>query len=257
MMETCADSVIRQNDKVCGITATSKGKQFEIYADLVIGADGRTSTTRQSDGLNIIEYGVPIDVLWFKISRNPSLDPAQSLGRINYGRLLIALERGEYWQIGYVCAKGSFDELRKQPIEKFHADITRMFPMMADRVHEIKSWEDVRLLSVQINRLVKWFDDGLLCIGDAAHAMSPAGGIGINLAIQDAVAAANILGDKLLKGTVSSGDLVKVQRHRELPTKRIQGLQVFLHKNMFSYLKGQKDEMHAPSWLKILLLCAH
>ena len=165
---------------------------MQIRADLVVGCDGRHSLIRNAAGLEVIEHGVPIDVLWFRISRKPG-DSAQVLGNVNYGKALILINRSDYFQAGLIIAKGSYDEIKARGIDAFRADIRQIAPYLGERVNELHDWEQIKILTVQINRLQRWYRPGLLCIGDAAHAMSPAGGVGINLAIQDAVAAANLL----------------------------------------------------------------
>jgi 2-polyprenyl-6-methoxyphenol hydroxylase-like FAD-dependent oxidoreductase len=179
----------------------------------------------------VIERGVPIDVLWFRISRTTN-DPEQLLGNFNYGRALVLINRGDYFQAGLLIRKGSFDEMKAQGLESFREIIRRIAPYLGDRVEELKDWGKINLLSVQINRLRRWHRPGLLCIGDAAHAMSPAGGVGINLAIQDAVAAANLLANPLLEGGVTESNLALVQQRREFPTVLTQQVQAFAHSQL-------------------------
>src|SRR5580692_2332638 len=172
----------------------------------VVARNGRHSVTRQAADLEVIEHGVPIDVLWFRISRRPG-DPAQVLGNVNYGKALILINRSAYFQAGLIIAKGSYDEIKARGIDALRADIRKMAPYLGERVNELHDWEQIKILTVQINRLPRWYRSGLLCIGDAAHAMSPAGGVGINLAIQDAVATANILTKPLQERRVSMAAL--------------------------------------------------
>src|SRR5204863_9152542 len=172
---------------VCGHTPESP---FEMRADLVVGADGRHSVVRERAELKIVNLGAPINVLWMRLSKRPT-DPRQTLGRINYGRMFVTLDRGDYWQCAFVIRKGGFDAVRERGIDSFRQEIIRIAPFFADRVAELRDWEDVRLLTVMVDRLERWWRPGLLCIGDSAHAMSPIRGVGLNLAIQDAVAAAN------------------------------------------------------------------
>ena len=190
--------------------ATTSQGPLEVRARLTVGADGRHSTVRERAGLEVQDQGAPIDVLWMRLSRSPT-DPDQPLGRFDRGKVFVMLFRGEYWQCGYVIPKGGIDELRRKGIESFRQDITEIAPFMQDRVGELKDWDDVKLLTVTVDRLKTWHRPGLLCIGDSAHAMSPIGGVGINLAIQDAVATANILAAPLQKGLPTSDDL---QRYR-------------------------------------------
>src|SRR6266446_4420070 len=200
----------------------------EVRADLVIGADGRHSTTHTRAGFKLHEFGVPIDALWMRISKKPD-DPEQSLGFFQHGKLLVLLDRTDYWQCGFVIPKGGFDEIKARGLPEFQNDIATFAAFLRDRVPELNDWSKIKLLTVQINRLRDWCREGLLCIGDSAHAMSPAGGVGINLAIQDAVATANLLAEKLRSGPVTVDDLRKVQARREWPTRLIQRVQVFIH----------------------------
>jgi 2-polyprenyl-6-methoxyphenol hydroxylase-like FAD-dependent oxidoreductase len=197
----------------------------------VIGADGRHSRVRSVAKLEVIESGVPIDVLWMRISKRAD-DPAQSLGFLRGGKLQVLLDRGDYWQCGHIIPKGKFEILKERGLEKFHDDVADMSPFLKDRLGELDDWSKIKLLTVQINRLRRWCREGLLCIGDAAHAMSPAGGVGINLAIQDAVATANLLGDTLRSGSVPESQLRSVQQRREWPTRMIQSMQVFIHRRI-------------------------
>src|SRR4029077_19877818 len=209
---------------------TSRG-ELEIRADLIIGADGRHSIIQARAGLERQEFGVPIDVLWMQISKKPD-DPQQALGFFQAGKLLVLLDRGDYWQCGFVIPKGGFDEIKKLGLGQFQNDIVSFAGFLRDRVAELDDWSKIKLLTVQINRLRDWCRDGLLCIGDAAHAMSPAGGVGINLAIQDAVATANLLAEKLRDGPVPVEELRKVQQRREWPARVIQRIEVFVHRHV-------------------------
>ena len=220
--------LIHDGDRVCGVEAQTPEGPVQIRADLVVGCDGRHSTTRKAAQLEVLEYGVPIDVLWFRISRQ-SNDPHQLLGNINYGSVLILINRGDYFQAGLLIRKSSFEEVQGRGLSTFRQMIRQIAPYLGNRVDELQDWEQVKLLSVQINRLRQWYQPGLLCIGDAAHAMSPAGGVGINLAIQDAVATANLLADPLRERRVTESLLAQVQQRREFPTRITQRLQVLAH----------------------------
>jgi len=223
--------LIEEGERIVGVKAVTPEGELEVRADLVVAADGRFSVVRDCAKLQIIDRGVPIDVLWLRLSRQPSDMPA-SLGHLRGGRMMVMIDRGEYWQCGIIIAKGGLSDIQQQGLEAFHNYIAGIVPFLADRVGEISDWDKVKLLTVQINRLQQWFRPGLLCIGDAAHAMSPAGGVGVNFAIQDAVATANCLAAKLRDGQVQVNDLRQVQRRRELPTRLIQALQTFIHQHV-------------------------
>ena len=248
MQHGCVD-LIRGEDKIHGVEVHAPDGSVQIRADLVIGCDGRHSTTRKAAGLEVIERGVPIDVLWFHLSRQ-GYDPEQLLGNINYGRVLILINRGDYFQAGLVIRKGSFEEIKNEGIERFRQTIRRTAPYLGDRVEELKDWEQIKLLTVQVNRLRQWYRPGLLCIGDAAHAMSPAGGVGINLAIQDAVATAYLLADPLREGRITEWWLAQVQRRREFPTRVTQEIQVLAHKG-FQKIFENPGPATAPWQLKL------
>ncbi len=228
MRHECVE-LIRDGARISGVLARTPDGPVQIRADLVVGCDGRHSTTRQAAGLEVIEYGVPIDVVWFRLSRH-SDDPEQLLGNINYGRALILINRGDYFQAGLLIRKGSFEQVQNDGLDRFRQIIRQIAPYLGDRVDELKDWGQIKLLTVQVNRLRQWYRPGLLCIGDAAHAMSPAGGVGINLAIQDAVATANLLADPLREGRITEWWLSQVQQRREFPTRVTQEVQVFAHK---------------------------
>jgi 2-polyprenyl-6-methoxyphenol hydroxylase-like FAD-dependent oxidoreductase len=244
-----AVDLIDEGGRIRGVLAkTPKGKA-EIRADLVIGCDGRSSRTREAAHFTVQEFGVPIDVLWFRVSRT-SGDPEQVLGNLNYGKALILINRGDYFQSGLIIPKGSFDEIQRAGLDEFRNSVRRIAPYLGDRVDELRDWEQIKLLSVQINRLRQWHRPGLLCIGDAAHAMSPAGGVGINLAIQDAVATANLLADALREGRVTEGLLAAVQQRREFPTRATQFGQVNAHKALQTIFRNP-GPAKAPWQLKV------
>jgi len=230
-MENQAVGLLGDNDRVTGVRVRTPEGATEIRSDLVIGCDGRHSTTRAVAHFEVIETGVPIDVLWFHLPRSGN-DPENLLGNFNYGSALVLIPRGDYYQAGLLIRKGSFDELKRQGLPAFREKIRRISPSLGDRVNQLQDWDDIKLLTVQINRLRRWHRPGLLCIGDAAHAMSPAGGIGINLAIQDAIAAANILTRPLLQRDLRESDLARVQKRREFPARATQAAQVFAHKQL-------------------------
>jgi 2-polyprenyl-6-methoxyphenol hydroxylase-like FAD-dependent oxidoreductase len=227
--------------RVTSVRAKTPRGEVEIRADLIIGADGRHSIIQACAGLVRQDFGVPIDVLWMRISRKQD-DPRQSLGFFQQGKLLVLLDRGDYWQCGFVIPKGGFDDIKARGLQQLQNDIVSFAGFVRGRVAELDDWSKIKLLTVQINRLRDWCRDGLLCIGDSAHAMSPAGGVGINLAIQDAVATANLLGEKLRAGPVSVDDLRKVQARREWPTRLIQAMQIFIHRRVVTGRTSDRKE---------------
>ena len=244
-----AYDLLWDGDRVTGVLArTAVGATVEIRTELVVGCDGRHSTIRQAARLEMREYGVPIDVLWFRISRRPG-DPSDVLGSINYGKALILINRNDYFQAGMIVRKGSFDEIRRRGIEAFRTDIRQLAPYLSDRVADLQDWDQVQLLTVQLNRLRQWHRPGLLCIGDAAHAMSPAGGVGINLAVQDAVAAANVLTHSTRYRFGDDAELEAIQRRRELPARVTQAVQVGLHK-VFARVFDHPGPLQAPWQLR-------
>jgi len=229
--------------RVTGVRAKAPRGDLEIHADLVIGADGRHSIIQTCAGLERQEFGVAIDVLWMRISKREG-DPQQTLGFFQGGTLLVLLDRGDYWQCGFVIPKDHFDYIKTRGLQQLQNNIVSFAGFLRDRIAELDDWSRIRLLTVQINRLRDWCRDGLLCIGDSAHAMSPAGGVGINLAIQDAVATANLLAGKLRTGPVSVDDLRNVQARREWPTRLIQAMQVFIHRRVVTgQTSGRKDSL--------------
>src|SRR5579864_373991 len=230
-MRTEVTGIIEENARVIGVAATTPRGPLEVRADLIIAADGRHSLVREKAGLAVDDLGAPMDVLWLSIPRKPS-DPEDTMGRFDAGRILVAINRGDYWQMGYVIPKGTLEDLRQHGLPEFRAAILRMAPYLADRGAGLDDWEKIKLLTIQVNRLRQWHRPGLLCIGDAAHAMSPVGGVGINLAVQDAVAASNILAGPLAVGAVSTGDLARIQRRREFPTRLTQRVQALIRKQV-------------------------
>ncbi len=242
--------VLQDKGRVVGIKANTAEGPKEIFADLVIGADGRSSIIRERAGLKIESLGAPIDVLWFRLSRREE-DGGQTLGRILPGRIMVMLNREDYWQCAFVIPKGRFELIKQEGLEAFRKEIAIVAPTVSNRLEELRDWNDVKLLTVSVDRLKEWHKPGLLCIGDAAHAMSPIGGVGINLAIQDAVAAANILSESLTQGRVSMEDLRKVQKRRSFPTKLTQRLQVFLQDRVISRVLTSR-QISLPWPLKLL-----
>ena len=249
-METEASDLIVESDRIVGLCAAGPGGPLEIRADLVVGADGRHSTVRERAGFAVTNLGAPMDVLWMRMSRHQS-DPEQTGGFVNYGHLFVTLNRGDYWQCAFVIRKGGYDEVRAGGLDAFRAAIVKLAPYLADRVHELKDWDDIKLLTVAVDRLTRWWRPGLLCIGDAAHAMSPIGGVGVNLAVQDAVAAANILAAPLREGRLTTGDLAAVQRRRTLPMKVIQAIQIGVQGRIIDPLLDSEKPVTPPSALRL------
>jgi 2-polyprenyl-6-methoxyphenol hydroxylase-like FAD-dependent oxidoreductase len=250
-MRAEATGLIEESGRVAGVEVTTPEGRREVRADLVVGADGRHSTVRERAGLEVREFGAPMDVLWFRLSRRHD-DPAATMGRFGGGRIFVLIERDTYWQCGYVIAKGTIDLIRRQGIEAFRESVAGLVPFARDRVGELRSWDDVSLLTVRVDRLSRWYRPGLLCIGDAAHAMSPVGGIGINLALQDAVAAANLLAAPLKQGRLTVDDLAKVQRRREMPTRVTQWLQVQAQNRVIAPVLGGAAPSRLPLALRLL-----
>jgi 2-polyprenyl-6-methoxyphenol hydroxylase-like FAD-dependent oxidoreductase len=244
-MRARVTDLLMEDGRVLGLQAETPEGQLEVRADLVVGADGRHSDVRMRAGLKVEDFGAPMDVVWFRLSKHAS-DGQQLLGRIQAGVVFVTLDRGDYWQCAYVIPKGGFEQLRSRGLEAFRAAIAGLNPEFADRLQEIASWDDLKLLTVTVDRLKRWSRPGLLCIGDAAHAMSPVGGVGINLAIQDAVAAANLLWQPLSKGRVPAAQLASVQARREWPTKMIQGVQLFIQKRVISNVLGLTERPKPP-----------
>jgi 2-polyprenyl-6-methoxyphenol hydroxylase-like FAD-dependent oxidoreductase len=251
MMQTEATSLIEQNGGIAGVIAKSAEGNIEIRADLVVGTDGRHSVVRERAGLQVTDLGAPIDVLWMRISRSPS-DRGQALGHAAAGKILVMINREDYWQCGFVIPKGAGDEIRRRGIEQFREELATLEPFLRDRVSELRDWNDVSQLTVKVDRLKRWWRPGLLCIGDAAHAMSPVGGVGINLAIQDAVAVANILTPKLAATNFSDRDLAAVQRRREFPTRATQKLQVAIQNKVIRRVLSSSRPLSVPWVLKLM-----
>jgi 2-polyprenyl-6-methoxyphenol hydroxylase-like FAD-dependent oxidoreductase len=234
--------LVFESDRVVGVRAKTADGERDFLADLVIGADGRHAITHTRGDFEVRDFGAPIDVLWMRLPKREG-DPQQSLGFFRHGKLLVLIDRGDYFQVGFVIPKGGFVEIKQRGLPVLHRDIVQLGPFLQDRIAELDDWSKIRLLTVQINRLRRWCREGLLCIGDSAHAMSPAGGVGINLALQDAVATANLLAAKLKQGAVSLADLDQVQKRREFPVRLIQTLQVIVHRRINGKTSGTGDSL--------------
>ena len=250
-MDAEVRELIEDDGRVVGVRARTPSGDLEVRADLTVGADGRHSVVRERAGLEVLNLGAPMDVLWMRMNRKPS-DPEQTFGRFDTGRILVFLNREDYWQTAFVIPKGKADELRQQGLPAFRQELVRLAPFLQDRVNELREWDDIKLLTVAVDRLRRWFRPGLLCIGDAAHAMSPIGGVGINLAIQDAVATANILGERLRLGSVDEGDLQAVQTRRTFPTRATQRMQLFVQNNVIRRVLSGTKPLSAPWPAKLL-----
>jgi 2-polyprenyl-6-methoxyphenol hydroxylase-like FAD-dependent oxidoreductase len=250
-MEANVHDLLWADGRVTGVRASQPNDELEVRADLVIGADGRHSIVREKAGLVVDDFGAPMDVLWFRISRRPD-DPRQALGWLNHGKLLIMIDRTDYFQCGLTIRKGTYEQIKQRGVDAFRADIASLAPFLRERLSEVPDWDQISLLAVVVNIAREWFRPGLLCIGDAAHAMSPIGGVGINLAIQDAVAVANILARPLRASVASDGLLVQVQRRREFPTRVTQRAQVFIQNQLINRFLGVDKPMSPPWPLRLL-----
>jgi 2-polyprenyl-6-methoxyphenol hydroxylase-like FAD-dependent oxidoreductase len=257
MMNASATDLIRSGDAVVGVTADTPDGPVEIRAGLTIGCDGRHSMVRERAGLEVEEIGAPMDVLWFRAGRRAN-ETENLFARVQTGKMLVTFDRGDYWQCAYVIAKDQFDAVKARGLDVFRNDVIGMAPILSAGMADVKSWDDVKLLTVAINRLKRWTLPGLLCIGDAAHAMSPVGGVGVNLAIQDAVATANLLAAKLAavkdsRGCPSEDDLDAVRRRRTFPVRMTQTMQVVVQNNIISVaLKPGNQSLRAPLFARLV-----
>ena len=245
LMRTEAHDLIEEGGRIRGLRAKTTEGDLEVRADLVVAADGRHSDLRRAAGLAVEELGAPIDVLWFRMSRRAT-DPQETMGRFLAGAVFVMIQRGDYWQCGLVIAKGGFDRVQAAGLDAFRTRVRELAPFLGGRVNELADWEQVKLLTVRVDRLRHWYRPGLLCIGDAAHAMSPVGGVGINLAIQDAVAAANLLAAKLRDGDVTERDLEAVQQRRYFPTRVTQALQLAVQNRVIAPTLGATTNPTPP-----------
>jgi 2-polyprenyl-6-methoxyphenol hydroxylase-like FAD-dependent oxidoreductase len=257
MMNASATDLIWSGDRVVGVRADTPEGPVEIRAGLTVGCDGRHSVVRERARLDVEEIGAPMDVLWFRAGRRPN-ETENLFARIQTGKMLVTFDRGDYWQCAYVIAKGQFDAVKARGLDAFRSDIAGMAPVLDAGMSDVKTWDDVKLLTVAINRLKRWTRPGLLCIGDAAHAMSPIGGVGVNLAIQDAVATANLLAAKLValkdsRGCPSEQELDAVRERRTFPVRMTQAMQVAVQNNLISRVIKPGDEpLRVPMFLRIV-----
>ncbi|CAH1089964.1 FAD-dependent oxidoreductase [Candidatus Nitrotoga sp. 1052] len=250
-MHSEVTGLIEEAGHVVGVQVMSPDGPLTVRASLVVGADGRHSVVRAHAGLQVEDLGAPMDVLWFRLSRRPD-DSEYPIGRFDAGRIFIMLSRGDYWQCGFVIPKGSHTQIRERGLSAFRSDLVQLAPFMADRVDELQDWEEIKLLTVQVNRLRQWYRPGLLCLGDAAHAMSPVAGVGINLAIQDAIAAANLLAAPLRANKLTTEDLRRVQQRREWPTRMTQRMQLFIQNRVISRVLHGEGQLSPPIFIRLL-----
>ncbi len=250
-MEAEVTDLIEENGIVAGVRAKTPDGPMEIRASLTVGADGRRSVVRERAGLKVIDLGAPMDVMWMRISRRPD-DPERTFGHVDTGKILVMLNREDYWQCAFVIPKGEGEKIQQRGIEAFRDALAAFEPFLRDRVQELRDWKDVSLLTVAVDRLEKWSSPGVLCIGDAAHAMSPVGGVGINLAIQDAVATANLLGSILLKREPSENELHRVQERRSFPTRATQRVQLLVQNNVIRRVLKSSQPLTPPLILRAM-----
>ncbi len=249
-MCTEATDLVEEDGRVVGLRAKTPDGELVIRADLVVGADGRHSTVRDKAGLKSDDYGAPMDVLWFRLAQKPT-DESETFGHIEAGSMLVMLDRGDYWQCAYVIPKGGIERVKAAGLDAFRGRVVELSPFLADRIGELKSWDDVKLLSVTVDRLRQWWRPGLICIGDAAHAMSPIGGVGINLAVQDAVAAANRLAAPLKARSVSDEDLRAIETRRTLPVRFTQRLQLTMQNRIIGRALASTQRPKPPLLFKL------
>jgi 2-polyprenyl-6-methoxyphenol hydroxylase-like FAD-dependent oxidoreductase len=250
-MKAEATDLIEEGGRVVGLRATTPDGELSIRADLVVGADGRHSTVREKAGFKSDDYGAPMDVLWFRLTRKES-DDTETFGHFEAGAMMIMLNRGDYWQCAYVIPKGGIDGIKAEGLDAFRKRVLFMSPFLTDRVEELKTFDDIKLLSVAVDRLRQWWRPGLICIGDAAHAMSPIGGVGVNLAVQDAVAAANRLAAPLKAGTAGDDDLRAIQARRTFPVRFTQALQLIMQKRIISPALASTQQPKPPLLFKLV-----
>ncbi len=249
IMQAKVTDLLEERGKVVGLEVETPEGKFDIHSKLVVGADGRNSVVREKAGLAVENFGVPSEVIWMKLSKQPG-DPNEVMGHAGPRQGFVLIDRGDYWQCGYVIRRGTFAEIRERGLETFRQMVVDVSPLPADRMREIGSFDDTSLLTVRIDRLKQWWRPGLLCIGDAAHAMSPIGGVGVNLAIQDAVAAANILSEPLRNGRLSDGDLAAVEKRRSFPTKATQKLQLMMRSSRRSDQAVEQKRQGPPAFIR-------
>ncbi|MEW6767604.1 MAG: FAD-dependent oxidoreductase [Pseudomonadota bacterium] len=250
LKNTEAVDIIKTGERIAGVVAKSPDGNLHITADLTVACDGRHSTLRDLAGLTVEDIGAPIDVLWFRVGKTKA-DSDGVFARIKAGQMMVMLDRDDYWQCAYVIAKGGIEAIKARGLDAFRSNVASLAPVLAKNIGDVKSWDDVKLLTVTIDRLKQWALPGLLCIGDAAHAMSPVGGVGVNLAVQDAVATANLLFDKFGNGGPSLADLEKIQERRSFPVRVTQGMQVIVQNNLINRAISEKN-LEPPLVMKLV-----
>jgi 2-polyprenyl-6-methoxyphenol hydroxylase-like FAD-dependent oxidoreductase len=252
MMNAEAADLVWSGETIAGVKADTPEGPVQIRADLTIGCDGRHSMVREKAGLEVEEIGAPMDVLWFRAGKRG--DQSESVfARVETGKMMVTFDRGDYWQCAYVIAKGQYDAVKVRGLDALREEIVRLAPILKSGITDVKTWDDVKLLTVAINRLKRWTRPGLLCIGDAAHAMSPVGGVGVNLAVQDAVATANLLAARLVSGCPPEDELDAVRKRREFPVRMTQRMQVVVQNNIISVaLKPGDKPLRAPLFARVI-----
>jgi 2-polyprenyl-6-methoxyphenol hydroxylase-like FAD-dependent oxidoreductase len=249
-VQTEATDLIEEGGRVVGLRAKALDGALTIRADLVVGCDGRHSTVRERAGLQSDDFGAPMDVLWFRITRK-NADGGEAFGHIEAGRMMVMIDRGDYWQCAYVIPKGGIDRVKAEGLDAFRQRVVDMAPYLADRTGELKSWDDAKLLTVTVDLLRKWWRPGLICIGDAAHAMSPVGGVGVNIAVQDSVAAANRLAGPLKNGAVTDDDLAAIERRRTFPVRFTQRIQLTMQNQIIKRALSGAERPKPPLLFKL------
>ena len=249
VMRARVTSLLEEEGRITGLEAETPEGTISIRAKLVVGADGRNSVVREMARLEVESFGAPSEVVWMKLSKQPG-DPREAMGHAGPRQGFVLIDRGNYWQCGYVIRRGTFADIREKGIAAFRQIVAEVSPLPADRVQEIRSFDDTHLLTVRIDRLKQWWRPGLLCIGDAAHAMSPIGGVGVNLAVQDAVAAANILSRPLREERLSDADLAAVERRRSFPTKATQKLQLMMRSRRRTDQENESSRKGPPAFVR-------
>lgn len=250
LKSTEAKQLVRKGERITGVVAMTPQGPLRITADLTVACDGRHSIMREQAGLQVKDIGAPIDVLWFRVGKQTN-DSDGVFARLHRGQMMVTIDRDEYWQCAYIIAKGKIDEIKARGLDVFRENVASMVPVLRPHIGDVKSWDDVKLLTVRIDRLTCWALPGLLCIGDAAHAMSPVGGVGVNLAVQDAVAAANILFDKFRKGGPSLAELEQVQHRRLFPARMTQAMQTVIQDRIIS-LALSGEELEPPLAVRVI-----